>query len=63
MLDARVKKEIIDDLHTPDQLRINLDDIDIVIAFLSVGGGKADMNLGKYMDTYKMERQRFNQKV
>lgn len=51
-----MQKEIIKHLRTPDRLRQNLDVVDIVLCFLSSGGGKADKPLRDYVkDVLKME--------
>ena len=63
---ARVRHDIIADeeLSTPDRLREALDIVEIVLGFLSSGGGKADKPLGEYIDkTLKMKRRHFSQKV
>lgn len=51
-------------MRTPDRLRENLDVVDIVIGFLSSGGGKPEKSLGEYVDrVLKMKRRPFSQKV
>ena len=41
-----------------------LDVVEIVLGFLSSGGGKAEKLLGEYIDkTLKMKKRRFSQKV
>ncbi len=63
-LEARVQKEIISELRTPDRLRENLDIVDIVIGFLSSGGGKPEKPLGEYVDrVLRMKKRPFSQKV
>ena len=63
-LDSQIKKEILAELHTPDRLRENLDVVDIVLGFLSSGGGKAEKPLAGYIDkVLKMKRKPFSQKV
>jgi hypothetical protein len=38
--------------------------VEIVLGFLSSGGGRADKPLGEYIDkTLKMKKRRFSQKV
>ncbi len=60
----RVQKEILSELRTPDRIRDNLDVVDIVIGFLSSGGGKPEKPLGEYIDkVLKMKRRPFCQKV
>lgn len=52
------------ELHTPDLLRGTLDVVDIVIGFLSTGGGKADMRFAEYVDrVLKMKKRSFSVKV
>jgi hypothetical protein len=59
-----VQREILAELRTPDRLRENLDVVDIVLGFLSSGGGKPDKLLGEYVDrVLKMKRRPFSQKV
>ena len=63
---AKIRHDIItdEDLSTPDRLREALDVVEIVLGFLSSGGGKADKVLGDYIDrTLKMKRRHFSQKV
>ena len=63
-LPQRVRQDIITELRTPDRLRETLDVVEIVLGFLSSGGGKADKPLGDYIDkTLKMKRRRFSLKV
>ena len=59
-----MKKDIIAELCTPDRLREALDVVEIVLGFLSSGGGKADKPLGEYINkTLKMRKRSFSQKV
>lgn len=59
-----MQKEILLELRTPDRIRENLDIVDIVIGFLSSGGGKPEKPLGEYIDkVLKMKRRPFCQKV
>ena len=59
-----MQQEIIQELCTPDRLRETLDVVDIVLGFLSSGGGKADRPLGEYVyHTLKMKRMPFSEKV
>ena len=59
-----MQKEILAELRTPDRIRDNLDVVDIVLGFLSSGGGKPDKPLGEYVDrVLKMKRRPFSQKV
>ena len=63
-LEPRVQKEILSDLHASDRLRENLDVVDIVIGFLSSGGGKPNKPLGEYIDrVLKMKGRLSSQKV
>ena len=63
-LDQRVRQAIIADLPTPDRLREALDVVEIVLGFLSSGGGRADKPLREYIDkTLKMKRQHFSKEV
>ena len=59
-----MQREILAELRTPDRLRGSLDVVDIVLGFLSTGGGKADKPLGEYIDkVLRMRRRPFSQKV
>jgi hypothetical protein len=63
-LEQRVRQAIIADLSTPDRLREALDIVEIVLGFLSSGGGKADKPLGEYIDkTLRMKKRRFSKEV
>ena len=63
-LEPRLQREILSELRTADRIRENLDVVDIVIGFLSSGGGKAEKPLGEYIDrVLKMRRRPFCQKV
>ena len=47
----RVQQDIIAELHNnPARISETLDVVDIVLGFLSSGGGKASRNLGDYID-------------
>lgn len=64
MLKPRVKKEILTELRTPARICGNLDVVDIVIGFLSSGGGRAEKPLGEYMDkVLQMKGRPFSSKV
>ena len=59
-----MQQEILHELRTPDRLRETLDVVDIVLGFLSSGGGRADQPLGGYVNhTLKMKRRPFSEKV
>ena len=59
-----MQQEILQELRTPDRLRETLDVVDIVLGFLSSGGGKADQPLKGYVNqTLKMKRRPFSEKV
>jgi hypothetical protein len=63
-LEHRVKRAIVADLPTPDRLREALDVVEIVLGFLSSGGGKADKPLGEYIDkTLRMKKRHFSKEV
>ena len=63
-LNSRVKQEILSELRTSDRLREALDVVEIVLGFLSSGGGRADKPLGDYIDKMlKMKRRPFSSKV
>lgn len=57
------QKEIIRELRTPDRIRENLDVVDIVLGFLSSGGGKADKPLGEYILRVLKMKKPFSSKV
>ena len=49
---------------TPEALRANLDIIDIVLGFLSSGGGKANKSMGNYIEkVLQMKKGSFSRKV
>ena len=59
-----MQQEILHELRTPDRLRETLDVVDIVLGFLSSGGGRANQPLGGYINhTLKMKRRPFSEKV
>ena len=63
-LEQRVRQAIIGNLPTPDRLREALDVVEIVLGFLSSGGGKADKPLGEYIDkTLRMKKRYFSKEV
>ena len=59
----RIQQDIITELRTPDRLRESLDVVDIVLGFLSSGGGNPSVTLKKYIDTHKMKKVPFSAKV
>ena len=63
-LDSRVQQEIIQELRSVDRIREALDIVDIVIGFLSSGGGKADRQLKEYITrALRMKKKSFSKKV
>ena len=46
-----------------EKLRSNLDVVEIVIGFLSSGGGRTDKLLAEYIRTLKMPKKSFSKKV
>lgn len=58
-----MQKEILAELRTSDRIRDNLDVVDIVLGFLSSGGGKPEKPLGEYVDRVLKMRRQFSQKV
>ena len=59
-----MKKEILKELNSPAGIRSNLDVVDIVLGFLSSGGGKAEKPLGEYVDkVLKMKGRPFSDEV
>lgn len=63
-LPFEVQQEILSDLHSSNSLRESLDVVDIVLGFLSSGGGNAEKNLGDYIDnTLRMSKKKFSTKV
>ena len=59
-----MQREILAELHTSDRIRENLDVVDIVLGFLSSGGGRAEKPLGEYVDrVLKMKKRSFSEKV
>ena len=62
-LPLKVQQEILQELRSADRLRDTLDIVDIVLGFLSSGGGKAKRHLREYIrHALKMTRP-FCQKV
>jgi hypothetical protein len=63
-LEQTVRQAIIAELKTPHLLRESLDIMEIVLGFLSSGGGRAEKSLGDYIDkTLKMKNRHFSKKV
>lgn len=63
-LEPRIKKEILNELRNPAQIYGNLTVVDIVLGFLSSGGGRAEKSLGDYVDrVLKMRERPFSRKV
>ena len=59
-----MRQAIVAELKTPHLLRESLDIMEIVLGFLSSGGGRADKPLGEYIDkTLKMKNRRFSKEV
>ena len=59
-----MKQDILSELRSLDRLRETLDVIEIVLGFLSSGGGKPEKKLGEYIDkTLRMKSKRVSQKV
>ena len=60
----RLQQEILAELHTLERVRDMLDVVDIVLGFLSSGGGNADQSLGEYVErVLKMKTKKLSQKV
>ena len=63
-LEQTVRQAIIAELKTPHLLRESLDVMEIVLGFLSSGGGRVDKKLGDYIDkTLKMKNRLFSKEV
>ena len=59
----RIQQDIITELRTPDRLRETLDVVDIVLGFLSSGGGNPRVTLKKCIDNHQMKKRTFSAKV
>ena len=59
----RIQQDIITELQTPDRLKQSLDAVDIVLGFLSSGGGSFKVTLKKYLDTHQMKQVPFSIKA
>ena len=62
-LHHRVKLDILRELGSPDKLRRSLDVVEIVLGFLSSGGGKPNTRLLSYLKKLRMEKKIFSEKV
>ena len=62
-LRSHVQKDILRDLGTPDKLRKSLDVVEIVLGFLSSGGGKPKTRLLSYLKKLRIECKSFSEKV
>lgn len=59
-----MQQEILTEVHTLERVREILDIVDIVLGFLSSGGGNADKPLGDYVEkVLKMKTRKFSPKV
>ena len=60
----RIQQDILTEVHTLEGVHEILDVIDIVLGFLSSGGGSADKPLGEYVEkVLKMNTRKFSPKV
>ena len=59
----KVQKEVVSQLVEIEQAAEALDVVNIVLRFLSSGGGKATMSLGHYLSQLKMEGKRISKMV
>ena len=55
--------DILLELGSPDKLRKSLDVVEIVLGFLTSGGGKPKMRLLSYLKKLRMEKKTFSEKV
>ena len=62
-LSTQAQYEIVAELRSMEKLRNNLDVVEIVIGFLSSGGGRADKALEEYIRILKMSSKSFSKKV
>jgi hypothetical protein len=62
-LRPRVQMDILLELGSPDRLRRSLDVVEIVLGFLTSGGGKPRMKLLSYLKKLKMEKKTFSEKA
>ena len=61
-LGNREQKDIINELRTTQNIRDCLDDVEIIIGFLSSGGGDANIELRKYVKRALKIEDRFKSK-
>ena len=59
----RIQQDIITELRTPDRLRETLDIVEIVLGFLTSGGGNPKVPLKRYINAHKMNKKSFSAKV
>ena len=62
-LELRVQLDILRELVSPDKLRKCLDVVEIVLGFLTSGGGKPKLKLRSYIKSLKMNGKEFSEKV
>ncbi|CAI8027543.1 E3 ubiquitin-protein ligase rnf213-alpha [Geodia barretti] len=62
-LQQRVQQDILRELGSPDKLRRSLDVVEIVLGFLTSGGGKPKTTLRSYLRKLKMEKRSFSKKA
>ena len=55
--------DILRELRSPDKLRKSLDVVEIVLGFLTSGGGKPKTRLLAYLKKLKMDKRSFSDKV
>ena len=55
--------DILRELASPEKLRKSLDVVEIVLGFLTSGGGKPGTKLLSYLRKLKMEKKNFSEKV
>ena len=61
-LGSQEQKDIINELRTTQNIRDCLDDVEIIIGFLSSGGGDANIELRKYVKRALKIEHRFKSK-
>jgi hypothetical protein len=62
-LQQRVQLDILRELRSPDKLRKSLDVVEIVLGFLTSGGGKPKTRLLSYLRKLNMEKRSFSEKA